>query len=505
MERKTTTSRTTSSRLPARGAAAPGHSAPEMPDYADGITAAELFERGHGMTYDDLLLLPGFIDFIPADVDLTTRLTRDLTIRRPLVSAPMDTVTEDRMAIALALCGGIGVIHYNNSVQQQVAMVRSVKRFENGMINNPMVLSPDHTIADDIDFETDASRKLKEVMTKDLLTARKGQTLEQYNELLRSSKKGKLPVVDGEGRLVALTSRRDLLKNRDYPNASKDSSKRLLCGAAVSTRDDDRARLDELVKAGLDLVVIDAAQGNSSYQVNMIRHAKKTYPALQVVGGNVVTPKQAANLINAGADALRIGMGPGSICTTQEVMACGRGQGTAVFHTARYAAGHGVPVIADGGISAIGHIMKALSIGASAVMCGSLFAGTSESPGEYFYRDGVRLKRYRGMASVEAMKAGGGKRYFSEDNAKVRVAQGVSGAVPDRGSVFELVDYLSEGLRLALQDVGMRSVSQLHAALADGSLRFERRSQAAIREGRVHDLHSYDEPQVSARGGSEGR
>jgi len=503
---------------------------PEFAAYESGVPAFELFKRGEGLTYDDILLLPGYIDFIPDAVDLTTKLTREITLRRPLVSAPMDTVTEDRMAISLALCGGIGIIHYNNSPEEQAQMVRRVKRFENGMINDPVVLSPQHTIADvrkikkdmgfsgipitedgtlktklvgivtsrDIDFETNYSKKLREVMTTDLLCATKGTSLEKCNELLRTSKKGKLPVVDKEGRLVALTSRRDLLKNRDYPNASKDASKNLLCGAALSTRPEDRERLDLLVKAGLDVMVIDAAQGNSSFQVDMIRFAKKTYPNLQVVAGNIVTPRQAANLIAAGADALRIGMGPGSICTTQEVMASGRGQGTAVFHTARYARQHGVPVIADGGISSIGHIMKAVSIGASTVMCGSLFAGTTESPGEYFYRDGVRLKRYRGMASIEAMKAGGGKRYFTEDDAKVRVAQGVSGAVPDRGSVFDLVEYLSTGLRLAFQDAGIKSVPALHEAMSTGSLRFERRTIAAIREGRVHDLHSYEEP---AQGG----
>lgn len=498
---------------------------PGFAEYESGVTASELFKRGEGLTYDDILLLPGYIDFIPDEVDLTTRLTRELTLRRPLVSAPMDTVSEDRMAISLALCGGIGVIHYNNSVEEQAQMVRRVKRFENGMITDPVVLGPGNTIADvrkikktmgfsgipvtedgtlktrligivtsrDIDFETDDLKKLREVMTTDLLTAPKGTKLEKCNELMRTSKKGKLPVVDREGRLVALTSRRDLLKNRDYPFASKDASKNLLVGAALSTRPEDRDRLDALVKAGVDVVVIDAAQGNSSFQVDMIRFIKKTYPPVQVVGGNVVTPRQAANLIAAGADGLRIGMGPGSICTTQEVMASGRGQGTAVYHTARHARQHGVPVIADGGISSIGHIMKALSIGASTVMCGSLFAGTTESPGEYFYRDGVRLKRYRGMASIEAMKAGGGKRYFTEDDAKIRVAQGVSGAVPDRGSVFDLVEYLSTGLRLAFQDAGVKSVSALHQAMASGSLRFERRTIAAIREGRVHDLHSYEE------------
>lgn len=501
-----------------------------MDTHASGVPADQLFKPGRGLTYNDFLLMPGFIDFIPAEVDLTTQLTKEITLKRPLVSSPMDTVTEDQMAIALALEGGIGVIHYNNTAEEQAKMVRKVKRFENGMILDPVVLSPNATIADvdtikreqgfsgipitedgtlnskligivtnrDVEFEPDRTRKLSDVMSTDLFTAKKGATLEECNELMRTSKRGKLPVIDEQGRLVALTSRRDLLKNRDFPYASKDPSKSLLCGAAVSTKQEDRERLDMLVKAGLDLVVIDAAQGNSQFQIDMIKHIKATYADLQVIGGNVVTPQQANNLINAGADGLRIGMGPGSICTTQEVMATGRPQGAAVFYTSRFARDKGVPCVADGGISTIGHIMKALALGASAVMCGSLFAGTRESPGDYFYRDGVRFKRYRGMASLEAMKAGGGKRYFSEDNARVMVAQGVSGAVPDRGNLSSLVAYLAEGLKYAFQDVGRKTVTALHDALYSGELRFEHRSGAAQLEGGVHDLYSYSDNQIGA-------
>ena len=492
----------------------------------DGHTAAELFERTpYALTYNDIILMPGHINFGAADVDLTTRLTRGITLRRPLVSSPMDTVTEHRMAIALALCGGIGIIHYNCSIEEQVSQVRKVRRFENGFILDPLVLSPDHTIEDvhrikreygfsgipitedgtiksklvgmvtnrDIDFELDHTLKLRNVMTTNLVTAQKGISLIEANEILRTSKKGKLPVVDKNGRLVALTSRRDLRKNRDFPDATKDDSKNLMVGAAISTKAEDRERLDALAQAGVSVVVIDSAQGDSSFQIEMIKHIKKHHPEVQVIGGNVVTAQQAESLIKAGADALRIGMGPGSICTTQEVMAVGRSQGTAVYYTARAAAKHNVPVIADGGISVIGHIMKALSLGASAVMCGSLFAGTDESPGDYVYREGVRLKVYRGMASLDAMKAGGNKRYFTEQQ-DVKVAQGVSGFVQDRGSMFDLVAYLSQGLRLAFQDAGVRSVNALHAAKDDGSLRFELRSPSAQREGGVHDLHSYTQP-----------
>ncbi|MCG3182695.1 MAG: Inosine-5'-monophosphate dehydrogenase [Planctomycetes bacterium] len=494
----------------------------------NGLSAAELFERTpYALTYNDIILMPGHINFAPADVDLSTRLTREITLRRPLVSSPMDTVTEHRMAIALALCGGIGIIHYNCTIDEQVAQVKKVRRFENGFILDPLVLSPDHTIADvhrikrqhgfsgipitedgtiktklvgmvtnrDIDFETDHSRKLRDVMTTDLITARKGITLNQANEILRESKKGKLPVIDEQGRLVALTSRRDLRKNRDYPDATKDAKKNLMVGAAISTKPEDRDRMDALAEAGVSAVVIDSAQGDSSFQHEMIGYIKKKHPEVQVIGGNVVTERQAEALIKAGADSLRIGMGPGSICTTQEVMAVGRSQGTAVYYTAKAAAKHGVPVIADGGISVIGQIMKALSLGASAVMCGSLFAGTDESPGEYVYREGVRLKVYRGMASLDAMKAGGNKRYFTEQQ-DVKVAQGVSGFVQDRGSMFDLVAYLSQGLRLAFQDAGVRSVNQLHEGMANGTLRFELRSPSAQREGGVHDLYSYTQPDM---------
>ncbi|MCA8915413.1 MAG: IMP dehydrogenase [Planctomycetes bacterium] len=492
----------------------------------NGLSAAELFERTpYALTYNDIILMPGHIDFAPAQVDLTTKLTREITLRKPLVSSPMDTVTEHRMAIVLALCGGIGIIHYNCTIEEQVAQVRKVRRFENGFILDPLVLSPDQTIADvhrikkqhgfsgipitedgtiktklvgivtnrDIDFETDHSRKLREVMTTDLITAKKGISLNEANEILRKSKKGKLPVVDEQGRLVSLTSRRDLRKNRDYPDATKDAKKNLMVGAAISTKNEDRDRLDALAEAGVSVVVIDSAQGDSSFQHEMIKYIKKTHPEIQVIGGNVVTENQAENLIKAGADSLRIGMGPGSICTTQEVMAVGRSQGTAVYHTAKAARKHGVPVIADGGISVIGHIMKALSLGASAVMCGSLFAGTDESPGEYVYREGVRLKMYRGMASLDAMKAGGNKRYFTEQQ-DVKVAQGVSGFVQDRGSIFDLAAYLGQGLRLAFQDAGVRSVEELHTGLEKGTLRFELRSPSAQREGGVHDLYSYTQP-----------
>jgi len=496
----------------------------------DGLSGEELFENGRGITYDDFIILPGYIDFDYNEVNLETYVTRNIRIKRPFVSSPMDTVTESRMAIYLALLGGIGIIHYNNTIEEQVGEVRKVKRFENGFITDPVVLSPRHTIRDvdhikethgfsgipitedgtlntrlvgivtnrDTDFEKDRSKPLSEVMSTDLITVRQGCTLSEANKVLKQSKKGKLPVVDDEFRLVALVSRRDLIKNKDFPESSKDARKQLLVGAAISTRDEDRERADALVEAGVNILLIDSAQGSSIYQKKMLTYIKENHPEVDVVAGNVVTAQQCESLIKEGADALRVGMGPGSICITQNMMAVGRGQGSAVFHCARFAREHGIPVIADGGISAIGHITKALAIGASAVMMGYMLAGTAESPGEYFYENGIKVKRYRGMASLEAMEAGGGKRYFIE-NDNVRVPQGVSGTVVDKGSLVEYVPYLVQGVKQGFQDMGYRDIRSLQEALYSGRLRFERRTPASQVEGTVHSLYSYREPKFGSK------
>jgi len=496
----------------------------------DGSDAESLFGKYGGLTYDDFNLLPGHITFGLGDVDLSTQLTPRIRLNLPIISSPMDTVTEGEMAIGIALLGGLGIIHYNNTVEEQARHVWRVKRFENGFITEPVTLSPEHRIADvdrikrelgfsgipitedgtlgsrlvgivtnrDIDFEADHSKPLRDVMTTDVVTGPQGVTLAEANRILRESKKGKLPIVDKQGRLVSLVARNDLLTNEEFPLASKSADKQLLVGAAISTRETDKERLAELVRNGLDVVVIDSSQGDSVYQIKMIEHIKATHPGLEVIAGNVVTRTQCESLLAAGADALRIGMGPGAICITQVTTAVGRAQASAVYYCARYAHERGVAVIADGGLSSSGHICKALALGADSCMLGYLLAGTTEAPGDYFYEGNVRVKRYRGMGSLEAQLEGGEKRYFSEQT-RIPVAHGVSGTVVDRGPLNTFIPYLMQGVRDSLQKLGCRSIPELQAALANGEVRFEPRSVSAQAEGTVHGLHSYKEPTVPTR------
>ncbi|EIW73216.1 inosine-5'-monophosphate dehydrogenase [Tremella mesenterica] len=509
--------------------------------HGDGLSLEQLMNSSKfgGLTYNDFLLLPGHIYFKASDVSLQIRVTKNILLNTPFLSSPMDTVTEEKMAIALALHGGLGIIHHNCAPEVQAEMVRKVKKFENGFITDPICLSPKGVVGDVLDIKAnygfcgvpitdtgkiggkllgivtgrdvqfrDPEAPLQEVMTTDLITGQAGLSLDEANTILRDSKKGKLPIVDKNGNLVSLVARSDLLKNQNYPLASKvPSSKQLYCGAAIGTRPADRERLRLLVEAGLDVVVLDSSQGNSVFQIEFIKWIKETYPSLDVIAGNVVTREQAAQLIAAGADGLRIGMGSGSICITQEVMAVGRPQGTAVHAVSEFAQRFGVPTIADGGIANIGHIAKALALGASAVMMGGMLAGTTESPGEYFYHEGKRVKVYRGMGSIEAMEhtqRGSVKakqailgsdnaataRYFSEADS-VKVAQGVSGDVADKGSLTKFIPYLYTGLQHSLQDMGMKSVVELQNGAREGTVRFEFRTASAQMEGGVNGLNSY--------------
>jgi len=495
----------------------------------DGHSACEIFESKSsftGYTYDDLICMPGRIDFGVHEVALHGNFTRKIRLKTPVVSSPMDTVTEAKMAIAMALEGGIGVIHTNLPIEEQAREVAKVKRFESGFIMDPVCILPTMSVQEldklressgfngypvtqdgrmgsrllglvtrrDTDFVQDRTVPVSSIMTTldRLVTADEGVDLLAANGILKESKKGKLPVVSKQRHLVALMSRKDLQKNKDHPNATKDANKQLMVAAAIGTRPADRDRVRALVAAGVDAVIIDSSQGDSVFQHDMVRWIKREYPELQVVGGNVVTKRQAKNLIDCGVDALRVGMGIGSICTTQEVCACGRAQASAVYNVAKLAASLGVPILADGGISSPGHIVKALCLGAGAAMCGSLLAGTEETPGDYIYAEnGQRLKRYRGMGSIDAMKKGSDDRYFGS-GAALKVAQGVSGTVQDKGSVHRYVPYLVQGLRHGMQDIGAKSVDELRQQLYGGQLRFELRSAAAQREGGVHGLHSFE-------------
>jgi len=413
-------------------------------------------------------------------------------------------------------------------------MVRKVKRYENGFILDPIVISPKTTVGEarqlkeqwgfggfpvtengtlrsklvgivtprDVQFHDDDNSPVTEIMSTDLVTGSEGVTLQEANNILSKSKKGKLPIVDAGGNLVSLLSRSDLMKNISYPNASKrHGTKQLLAAAAIGTRPVDKERVAALVEAGLDVVILDSSQGNSIFQLEMIRWIKEKFPELDVIGGNVVTREQAAKLIEAGVDGLRIGMGAGSACITQEVMAVGRPQATSVFRVCEFAARFGIPCIADGGIQNVGHIVKAICLGAGTIMMGGLLAATTESPGSYTIgEDGLRRKIYRGMGSIDAMedkkasgttdKAGntaknaGTARYFSEGD-KLLVAQGVSGSVLDRGSITKFIPYLSAGVQHSLQDIGCKSITELQEGVKSGDVRFEYRTASAQLEGGI--------------------
>jgi len=467
---------------------------------------------GEGLTFDDVLLVPQRSEVLPKDVDLRTRLTRAISLNIPLASAAMDTVTEARLAIAIAREGGIGIIHKNMSIEQQAEQVDKVKRSEHGVIVDPFYLSPDHLLSDavalmekyrisgvpitengklvgiitnrDIRFETDFSKKIREVMTSEnLITAPEGTTLEQAKEILSKYKIEKLPIVDEKGMLKGLITIKDIEKAIKYPNSAKDKNGRLLVGAAVGIARDTMERVEALVAAKVDVITVDTAHGHSVGVINMVKQIKKKFPDLQVIAGNVATAEGTRELIEAGADCGKIGIGPGSICTTRVVAGVGVPQITAVMECAEEADKYGIPVIADGGIKYSGDIVKAIAAGASVVMVGNLLAGTEESPGETELYQGRRFKVYRGMGSLGAMAAGSSDRYFQED-AKKLVPEGVEGRVPFKGPLADTVYQLMGGLRAGMGYCGARNIEELRK-----NAKFIRITNAGLKESHPHDIY----------------
>ncbi|NLU46737.1 MAG: IMP dehydrogenase [Syntrophomonadaceae bacterium] len=464
-----------------------------------------------GLTFDDVLLIPGPSEVLPRDIDVSTQLTRNIRLEIPIMSAGMDTVTETRMAIAIAREGGIGVIHKNMSIEEQAKMVDRVKRSEHGVITDPFYLSPNNTIQDaldimahyrisgvpitegtklvgiitnrDIRFETDFSQPIANVMTsKNLVTAPVGTTLEEAKEILRRHKIEKLPLVDDNFNLMGLITIKDIEKSEKYPNAAKDKRGRLLAAAAVGTAKDTMERVEALKKAGVDVIVVDTAHGHSKNVLEIVTKIKQRFPELDVIGGNVATAEATEDLIKAGADAVKVGIGPGSICTTRVVAGIGVPQITAVMDCAQVASKYGVPIIADGGIKYSGDIAKAIAAGADVVMLGNLLAGTEESPGETIILQGRSYKVYRGMGSIGAMVEGSSDRYFQEDAAKL-VPEGIEGRVPYKGYVSETIFQLVGGLRAGMGYCGVRNIEEMKT-----KTKFIRITNAGLVESHPHDV-----------------
>ena len=465
-----------------------------------------------GLTFDDVLLLPAESDILPADVDLTTYLTNKVKLNIPVMSAAMDTVTEYRMAIAIAREGGIGVIHKNMSIDSQAEQVDMVKRSENGVISNPFFLKADNTLGEadrlmakyrisgvpivddsgrltgiitnrDMKFETDLSRKIGEVMTSEnLVTGKVGTTLNEAREILHRHKIEKLPIVDDEYRLKGLITIKDIEKVFKYPNSAKDAQGRLLCAAAIGATKDVLDRAGALIDVGADVLVLDSAHGHSKNIMNSVSKVKEAFPDIQLIAGNVATPEATEALIKAGADCVKVGIGPGSICTTRVVSGIGVPQISAVLRCADKASQYGIPVIADGGIKYSGDITKAIAAGANVVMMGSMLAGCEEAPGEQEVYQGRQFKVYRGMGSLGAMQKGSKDRYFQEDNKKL-VPEGVEGRVPYRGPLSETVFQMMGGLRSGMGYCGARNIKELKE-----NTKFVRITGAGLKESHPHDV-----------------
>ncbi len=466
---------------------------------------------GEGITFDDVLLVPAYSEVTPNMIDTTTYLTKKVKLNIPMMSAGMDTVTEHQMAIAMARQGGIGIIHKNMSIERQAEEVDMVKRSENGVITDPFYLSAEHTLADaeelmhkyhisgvpitegkklvgiitnrDLKFETDMTKKIGEQMTSEgLITAQEGVTLQEAKEILGKARKEKLPVVDREGNLKGLITIKDIEKQIKYPNSAKDEKGRLICGAAVGITNNIMERVDALVKAGVDVIVVDSAHGHSKNIIENTKKIKDAYPDLQLIVGNVATGAATKALIEAGADAVKVGIGPGSICTTRVVAGIGVPQITAVMDCYEAAKEYGIPIIADGGIQYSGDMTKALAAGANVCMMGSIFAGCDEAPGATELYQGRRFKVYRGMGSIAGMEAGSKDRYFQTD-AKKLVPEGVEGRVPYKGMVEDTVFQLIGGIRSGMGYCGCPTIEDLKT-----KSQFVKISAASLKESHPHDI-----------------
>ncbi len=467
---------------------------------------------GDGITFDDVLLVPSYTEVTPNMVDLATKLTNKITLNIPMMSASMDTVTEHRMAIAMARQGGIGIIHKNMSIQTQADEVDKVKRSENGVITDPFSLSEDNTLSDaddlmakfrisgvpitkngklvgiitnrDLKFETDFNKKIKDCMTSDgLITAREGITLDEAKQILAKARKEKLPIVDKENNLKGLITIKDIEKQIKYPQSAKDEQGRLLCGAAVGITADVMDRIDALVNAHVDVIVVDSAHGHSKNIIETVKKIKAAYPDLQLIAGNIATGAAAKALIEAGVDCVKVGIGPGSICTTRVVAGIGVPQITAIMDCYEVAKEYNIPVIADGGIKYSGDMTKALAAGANVCMMGSIFAGCDEAPGTFELYQGRKYKVYRGMGSLAAMEKGSKDRYFQE-NARKLVPEGVEGRVAYKGSVEDTVFQLIGGIRSGMGYCGCPTIKDLQERG-----RFVKISAASLKESHPHDIH----------------
>ena len=469
---------------------------------------------GDGITFDDVLLVPQYSNVVPNSVDVSTYLTKSIKLNIPFISAGMDTVTEHQMAIAMARCGGIGIIHKNMSIEQQAEEVDMVKRSENGVITDPFFLSPEHTLKDandlmakfrisgvpitvdrklvgiitnrDLVFEEDFSKKIKECMTSEnLVTAEEGTTVEEAKQILARAKVEKLPIVDAEGNLKGLITIKDIEKQMKYPNSAKDSQGRLLCGAALGITANVVDRAAELVKAHVDVVVLDSAHGHSENVLKCVSLLKEKFPDLQIIAGNVATGAGTEALIMAGADCVKIGIGPGSICTTRVVAGIGVPQISAVMGAYEVSSKYGIPIIADGGIQYSGDVVKAIAAGGNTVMMGSVFAGCDEAPGEFELYQGRKYKVYRGMGSMGAMKQknGSADRYF-QANAKKLVPEGVEGRVAYKGKVEDTIFQFVGGLRAGMGYCGAKDIPTLQK-----TSEFVKISSAALKESHPHDIH----------------